>query len=375
LLVPPPEITTFYEYLACDTYVIISTADSSAVVCTSTELYPAQVIPFRPPFFFNFVCFSTILTAYIPVFLYTYCLKLTFPILTSLLLAKFIDYDDLPRWVRRRTRGILWPSYWNRASPPSLRPADSLGSASATQEHSSLGESLLSDSRRSSPSSGPLPHLTASTPGKEFATPELLFKPSRVFGSITQDFCVLFTFGLCSPVLALAVALHASLSIFQTRIMISRFVSHRQQQGQPDGGHQYPVDGDAAITALERSLCGISQGFLQMVWPIVWSSCFFVAFLGWEISGDSTGWENSIWVPISATAIAITVQIVTFSPSLPPPHCLAALLRLLDRSFSVTPLPAGAGTRESDLLTDDQVLSRASRRYSDVRRSSIVEMT
>jgi hypothetical protein len=368
LLVPPPKITTYYEYLACDTYVIINYEDSSAVVCSDADIYYAQVIPFRPPFFFNFVCFSTILTAYIPVFLYTYCLKIAFPILTSLFLAKVVDYDNLPTQLRTRARGILWPSHWSCSPSSALRSENN-----NSPEHSPLSESLLQNKDRASRSTlGSNPHATQE---KEFATPDLLFKPSRVFGSITQDFCVLFTFGLCSPILAVAVALNTTLTILHTKIIISRFISHRKLLQL----QQRPLQDDDAVTALERSLSmsGIiaRDDFLRMVWPIVWSSCFFIAFLGWEISGDSTGWKKSIWVPISAVMIAITAQIVT--TTLPAPNLLTSFLLLLDHSFQMTPFATvqeGDGRESNPLATEDPDIGRGTSR-SDGRRSSVLEMT
>ena len=56
-------------------------------------------------------------------------------------------------------------------------------------------------------------------------------------------------------------------------------------------------DEDAAITALESSLSGLSNLMILMIRPIIWISCIFITFLCWDISGDSIGWERSLWVP------------------------------------------------------------------------------
>jgi hypothetical protein len=278
------------------------------------------VAPFRPPFSYNFVCFSNILTAYIPVYLLTYCLKIIVPALMSYVLATFVSYEKLPEPVRSRVRGALWPSYWPRRREgmvsSSLMSSTTSTHLSPLSEPSTLEDQVFRESQCTSHSrvtfgfrsrslnsvqSGPISDRVEE---REMATPELLYKPARVFGSITQDLCVFFTFGLCSPVLALAVGLYSTISILQTRIMISRFVSLRCQPS------PYHEDEDHALIVLETSLLGMAQEFKEMVWPIVWASCFFVTFLCWEISGDSTSWEKSLWVPVTSIVLATTIYLM-----------------------------------------------------------------
>jgi hypothetical protein len=184
-----------------------------------------------------------------------------------------------------------------------------------------------------SSSSAPAPPTTAATPTlseqelhvcaeeKCVPTAALLFKPAKIFGSVTQDFCVLLTFGLCSPILAMAVAVHSSLATTHTTLLISRFIYLRSHHRR-DTHHNHDTDttatldthGDAAIDALELSLSHLSRGsYLRMVWPILWSSGLFVAFLCWEISGDTVGWEHSLWAPLTVVAMALAIHLLAIS--------------------------------------------------------------
>jgi hypothetical protein len=349
LLIPPPQITTYYDYLYCSIYAIVSGEDWTYVFCSTEAVASARVAPFRPPFSYNFVCFSTILTAYIPVYLLTYCFKIIVPALVSYVLATFVRYEQLSPLLRSRVRGILWPSYW--PSTRSEMVSSSLHSGvSPVADISSLEEHLVHESTFVRPMSAQSNQIIdGAMEQSDLSTSELLYKPAKVFGSIAQDFCILFTFGLCSPVLALAVGLYSLISILHTRIMISRFVHLRQSSSLPGEGE------DEALSILERLLSGMVQDFHQMIWPIVWSSCFFIAFLCWEISGDSIGWEKSLWVPITTVLVAVAIHLTSsWWPSKRLLWLGESYLRLIDRMFS-DGRSGSLGTRPSHLSVSSTI--------------------
>lgn len=288
----------------CGVYRIINTnregSASSIVDCVENVPFSASVKPFTPPFTYNYICFSTILKAYLPVFIYTYCLKIVIPICVSYLVVNYLPYESLPTWIRDHTRGILWPLYWKKYSS-SLSGDNTLSTLHRGGRSLGAGSTLQEDLKKEE-----------EDPSRDLVRPNSIFKPSQTYGSIAQDICLLLTFGLCSPVLALAIAMHATLSSYHIRILITRFLYLQQSPPSPPSSPSPP---SIAIHALEKSLIGISNALSLMVWPIIWSSCFFIVFLCWEISGDAVGWKKSGWVPLTILILAVILYLVTTRPT------------------------------------------------------------
>ena len=100
-------VSSSYSYEACSVW----TYSSSDAVCKETATFDVDLVALTPPFIYHWQCASVLLSAYIPVFIYTYVFQFGYPIM--LVLFSFVKYTTLPVWMRAKVPGTLHrvPSY------------------------------------------------------------------------------------------------------------------------------------------------------------------------------------------------------------------------------------------------------------------------
>jgi hypothetical protein len=228
--------------------------------CLAYTDVSVEVEPFRPHFYYNNLCGSTILQVYIPIYLYIYSILLFVPPVSIYLLSRFVEYESLPQWVKPFVPAIIWPI----ASEDTIR--DSLS---------------ISSEKDVIPTTSPL-----------------LFKRDNIAVSLMLHVALLLTFGLCSPILGLAIMIVTCLSITQWRILIARFVSLRSLHNKRLSLRKSQED--AVMSVLNRVVGDTAACFKSMLWAVLWMSCVFFAFLCWDIASDTVGWIQSCWIPVTA---------------------------------------------------------------------------
>jgi hypothetical protein len=228
--------------------------------CLSYTDIAVEVEPFRPHFYYNNLCGSTILQVYIPIYMYIYSILLIVPPISLYFLSRFVEYESLPRLLKPFVPAILWPI----ESEDTIR--DSLSSTE--------GKSVV-------PTVSPL-----------------LFKRDNIAVSLMLHVALLITFGLCSPILGVAITTVTCLSITQWRILIARFVSLRSLHNKRLSLRE--AQDDAVMNVLNRVVGDTASCFKSMLWTVLWMSCVFFAFLCWDIASDTVGWIQSCWIPITA---------------------------------------------------------------------------
>jgi Leucine-rich repeat (LRR) protein len=277
LIVPSDEITSTYVFRECLTYFYLS----GQFFCGAFGFTEAFVTPFVPPFSYNYLCSSTLLAAYLPVYIYIYSIQIVLYPLATYLLSKYVPYPRLPHWVQAKLPGIIWPLHW------------------AASEHLTA-EKIQQQGQK-----------------LEIATARRLLKTDDLMTRYLQGVLVLITFGLCCPPLAMAIALSMYLSLVQLRCVIGRFVLLRHPDLIEGGQHHAPealepqslASADASLGALKSGIMNLDRSFHQTAWIVVWTSCFFYVVLCWDIAGDEVGWERAVWVPLTAMGFIIGVSV------------------------------------------------------------------
>lgn len=138
------------------------------------------------------------------------------------------------------------------------------------------------------------------------AEPRKLLKANRIVTSdVLNHLLVFFTFGLCSPFLALIMLLVVAMKHVMWITILGRFVYCRAQlklAGQVRNGSQ-----DHALVALSVACCclPVLQLVASFVWPVTWSSPLFFAFLCWDVLGDEVGWKDAWWAPLLVLAVPV----------------------------------------------------------------------
>lgn len=239
-----------------------------------------DVPAFTPSFTYNYLCGSTLLSTYLPVYFYIYLIQIIFIPFTSYFIQRFVPYSTLSSNIKVNFPGVLWPEYWIQYN---------------------FNQS------------------------KKIFFPRLLYNGDSFANKFMQDIVVLITFGLCSPVLCLVIGLSIFLSLLESHIMIGYFIYTKITSLKKDtlsfssniSLNSKNVDifnikeltnditNDISLQNIQNILHQMNKLCCNLVWMVIWSSCFFFIFLCWDIAGDEVGLENSIWVPISSFGICL----------------------------------------------------------------------
>ena len=154
----------------------------------------ADSAPLIPPFTYNNQCGSVVLTSYIPVFLLGYSIQL---LLTFVMLASLSYMRHVPRSVREVLHGVVFPEYWRQGGDVSVANRASVSS-----------------------------------------NPRVLLDTRTIFcNDVFNNWLVMLTFGLCSPVLAVAIACSVLLKMSLWTFLLGRFTKIIVEQDTIDDGH------------------------------------------------------------------------------------------------------------------------------------------
>lgn len=277
-LVSPDEVTSSYSYNFCFQHV---TATGECVVLGTEDV---TVAPLVPPFSYNNLCSSVVLSSFVPVFMFLYAIQVLLPLLYLLLFTGMKYPAFLPEAVLKSVNGVFWPDYWQRTTP--LRAA-----------HSDRDEAS----------------------GVLGSDPLRLLKANRIISAdILNHLLLLFTFGMCSPFLALSIVLAATLKQRMWILLLGRFVHARTVAAAPnlviDGvaGNKSSLKdieaeegniSDPALLLLASACVPVREKVTHCVWPIIWTSALFFSFLSWDILGDAVGWKQAVWAPVLTLSV------------------------------------------------------------------------
>jgi hypothetical protein len=292
LLVPPDEISSSYSYQSCFVHYVFP---DGSTVCVLYGPRIMDVLKITPPFFYSYQCGSTLLTSYIPVYMYSVSMQLLASIVTFafILLSSSHNITEHPHWswLLNWFPGVCWPSHWNNVNH---------------DQHPS--------------------ELTVNE------KPILLVNPHEIISTMMNNLVLLLSFGLCSPVLCCYIALSICVHLSCWLILIGRFIclridflaspqlssaglfplSHLSFDLLPlsfvESGHK-EITEDQLLLLLDQQLCGVHSSLLVCKWPIILTSCFFATLLCWDVAGDQGGWFSALWVPIVGVVMAMLIWV------------------------------------------------------------------
>ena len=279
IFVKPDAVTASYVYTPdC---AVTQYSHTGEPICTDTNDIFVEVAALIPPFTYNYQCTSVLLTAYIPVLIYTYSLQIIAPFIFLFLLC-FIKYTTFPRPLRKAVPGILFPSNWSKDS---------------------TGQGFRSDML-------------------QIAVSKRLYNIKTVTSNLIHNIIMLLTFGLCSPVLAFLIGAASYLITATWRILIARFVHFRMTKLTKHATKKKNQQ-DYSLASM-GALAGEAKGLIRLcLWPYVSVSAFFFLCLSWDMSGDRVGWREGSWAPVVALtvlcAMYLAVSLYTWHSTPPPP--------------------------------------------------------
>jgi hypothetical protein len=260
-----------------------------------------DVLKITPPFTYSYQCGSTLLTSYLPIYMYSISLQI---ISTLVKLVIIFTASNSPpqtfQWLRNWLPNIFWPLDRN------------------TRE------------------------IILSYPGR-------LIEPYRLVTSVVENLMLFLSFGLCCPSLSVSITINIALQLSCSLMLIGRFVFSccvddttlggslssdqvcfvRDKRSRTIVGNR--EEGDILINLLAHQLDGVNTSLLVCKWPLIFTSCSFVTVLCWDMVGDQVGWYEALWVPAAGVVmvgmLCVWDQIVKkkyLSPIHPPSPAAAA---------------------------------------------------
>jgi hypothetical protein len=297
VLISPKEIESVYSYLTCDT--ILNGQ------CIEFELFSIEVIPLSPAFSYDYLCASSVIAVYLPVFIYTSCLLVVTPFLYTYLLVGHTSYEALPSRLRKSIHGIIWPDAWRQTDITQLSDNDLRQFQTSVNRHTSIPNKF--NTSNTSPSSR---SSSGESEKNNLPSPETLLKVQTIVATLMHHIAILLTFGLCCPVLAFTVTSAICVSVLQWKYLVGRFVTSRlisRDSVRMVMNNRRVVD--AALITLELSVGTALDYFRATLWPVLWTSCTFFVFVCWDMAGDVVGWKAALWAPCGVISFAIFIGI------------------------------------------------------------------
>jgi hypothetical protein len=142
-----------------------------------------DVLQITPAFAYSYQCGSTLLTSYLPVYIYSISLQII-SLFINLFLIFYTSRTPYPHWFMKLFPGIYWPSYW---------------------VHTSNNETNKVRSLR-------------------------LIRPSQIITLAMNDFILFLSFGLCCPILCCYITFNLCLHLFVWLMLIGRFVLYFHEE-------------------------------------------------------------------------------------------------------------------------------------------------
>jgi hypothetical protein len=193
------------------------------------------------------------------VFLLGYSIQLSLPLVVVAALT-WVRYESMPPSVRIIFHGIMWPDHWLQGGEVLARNKALVGSDSG-----------------------------------------IILNNRTIFcNDVFNNWLLMMTFGLCSPVLAVAIVSCVLLKMSLWVMLIGRFT--RCIVGSSDGDGGGDEGGDDVVQFALGSLAAEYIPLLEVLaasfWRLAWCSALFVSLVCWDMAMDEVGWLQSVWVPL-----------------------------------------------------------------------------
>lgn len=303
---------------------------------------------YTPLFIYNYDCYSTIVTNYIPIFLISYTtLTLFVPLVSAIVMTR-----DRP-WTLFQALPAVYKADSVHCADPWLSSAASVAPAAAAKAPSiaevvsrlhdpppvahRFADSDVSGAPVSIASASPPPQLaprvdsTASSDGwtryssraASTATPvddaakggeavaaaprplpfrsRSVFFPAFILASAIHHLLVLITFGLLCPALAVSVAVVVASTTLTWEIVIGRWMTRGAVSR--DLSQCAQLD-EARLQQLDAVCENVCTSPRKSIWILCFGSAFFFAFVLLDMAGDQQGWHGALWAPITTTLAA-----------------------------------------------------------------------
>lgn len=282
-----------FVYSDCSVYVPGTSSANASCAQYNSWSYEYQ---YRPPFFYNFDCYSSVLVTYIPILMLTYCMLIgVVPFLTIILISK--HRGD---FIHKFFPGIYWPvDYFAH------RKASAADSERATEAASPIDRNTNFVETFSSRLATMLQIRLTRNP----------LNPDVIISSLMEHTLVLLTFGLAYPPLAFAIVVYICLSVTKWQVLIGRYLEQSPDCNLPGVGQHMGRQSDMVTYVnnnvysqhspsendhsggLDPICSDLGNAVHRCMWLVIFGSSIFFACIVLDIAADENGLYNSMWAP------------------------------------------------------------------------------
>ncbi|RYG69271.1 hypothetical protein EON64_03140 [archaeon] len=308
LFVAQPKASEDYNIQYCAYYSLNTTE------CNSALYTFAATASYTPTFYYNYNCYSTVVTEYVPIFFLSYCfLALMIP-LGSMVAA----HSQYAKMLAAFYPAIFWADTQpldkadaanSRKAPDSVDP-ERQGSIHRTLSSKSDAAACYHGQSDTTSTDEVVSELHISTVGNQpsgsmqvlqpASTSRLLF-PAFILAAGVHHVVVMLTFGLFYPPLNVLVCLLVCVTAFTWETLIGRWLMAGEENDKV-----YISPSMLQLNEVCASVCCAPRRGLGL---LSLGSGVFVGLACWDIAGDTLGWQAALWAPLGAMAISLCLHL------------------------------------------------------------------
>lgn len=278
---------------------------------------------YTPQFIYNYNCYSTVITNYVPIFFISY-IFLSFAVPLG---SMFIIWGRKNKHLQ--SLQIFYPlilyvdsDYRDQSttelgdtgdhSQPKDRDDDnghitSLHSPSAKKESTDSSFLSLSDLQNTARVEREGDRSGTSSESSSRPYKRLLF-PAFILASAVHHILIQLTFGIFYPALGVVAAVLVCIATFTWEVLMGRWLMRAATPSTIHLSHSSLVNPD---TVQLNDVCKkVGLAPRRCLYLLALGSGIFVGMATLDMAGDQLGWKASIWAPISTTVIAIFLVIL-----------------------------------------------------------------
>ena len=131
-----------------------------------------------------------------------------------------------------------------------------------------------------------------------------MFDPEDISASQLQHFTTLLTFGLASPILAVAITIAMCMEMFTWQVMLGRYIIQSKEiSDMVEGGGEDRLE--KAHAKLNEACKNAWRRPLGCSWLVFWTSAFFYMFVTLDIASDRVFVAVASWCPVLVALVPV----------------------------------------------------------------------